>query len=144
VAADLRSWATELPRCDAEAAPVAGASPVAEGPAVGPEDGPSRDDVVASLRHWLTCRQSETVRKRAALLLEAHAGVWSSRPEPRHLPSMAEWLWIGLLTRRSERTSAQEEMMRAAARHHGARLAAAAAGVVAALAAALGLSAATR
>lgn len=62
----------------------------------------THDYLVPSLRDWLTRQQQETIRGRALLLLERRADLWSARPEKRYLPSLAEWGWLGLVTRRSQ------------------------------------------
>jgi formylglycine-generating enzyme required for sulfatase activity len=85
----------------------------------------THDYLVGSLRKWLTRKQSETMRGRAELLLDDRAAVWSARPERRYLPSLADWLRIAVLTRRSAWNDAQCRMMRAARVHHASRLAAA-------------------
>lgn len=79
----------------------------------------THDFLVPSLRDWLTRKQKETRRGRAALLLTDRAAVWNARPENRQLPSL--WLWLGLrvLTDRKAWTPPQQKMMRAAGRLHG-------------------------
>ena len=59
----------------------------------------THDYLVHSLRDWLTRKQRETRRGRAELRLAERAAIWDSKPENRHLPSVAEWMSIRTLTR---------------------------------------------
>jgi formylglycine-generating enzyme required for sulfatase activity len=81
----------------------------------------THDYLVPSLRDWLTRKQKETRRGRAQLCLVERAGLWSSKPEDRHLPTRWEWASIRLLTRRQAWTPAQQKMMRRAGWYHGIR-----------------------
>jgi formylglycine-generating enzyme required for sulfatase activity len=83
----------------------------------------THDYLVPSLREWLNRKQKETRRGRAELRLEERAAFWSARREPRHLPTLREWLRIRVLTDRGRWTGPQREMMRRAGRLHGLRLA---------------------
>ena len=82
----------------------------------------THDYLVPSLRDWLTRRQQETIPGRASLLLERRTDLWYARPEKRYLPSLAEWGWLGLVTRKSQWTESQCKMMSAATRTHLAQL----------------------
>ena len=81
----------------------------------------THDYLVHSLRDWLTRKQRETRRGRAALRLAERSSLWNSKPENRHLPSALEWANICLLTRRKDWSESQRRMMRRAARVHGLR-----------------------
>ena len=98
----------------------------------------THDYLVQPLRDWLNHKQRETRRGRAELLLAERAALWNIKPERIHLPSVREWLWIRLLTRRADWTAAQQRMMVRARRVHGVRLI----GLVAALALLAGIGAA--
>jgi formylglycine-generating enzyme required for sulfatase activity/tetratricopeptide (TPR) repeat protein len=78
----------------------------------------THDFLVPSLRRWLTRKQRETLRGRAELQLEEKAADWALRPEPRSMPSPAEWLRIRLLTDRRRWNAGQQSLMRAAARRY--------------------------
>ncbi len=78
----------------------------------------THDYLVHSLREWLTCKQKETRRGRAELLLADRAGVWNSRPENRQLPSLLQWLQIRWWTAKKNWTPQQQKMMRSATRYH--------------------------
>src|SRR5262249_27027769 len=78
----------------------------------------THDYLVPSLREWLTRKQKETRRGRAALRLNERAALWNSKPENRHLPSWWEWLNIRFLTRKHDWTPPQRRMMTRADRHH--------------------------
>lgn len=78
----------------------------------------THDFLVPSLRDWLTRKQKETNRGRAALLLADRAAVWNTRPEARQLPSLPQWVGFQLLTDRKKWTPVQRKMMRAAGRLH--------------------------
>lgn len=78
----------------------------------------THDYLVPVLRKWLTRKQGETPRGRAALLLEERAALWASRPEDRYLPSFTEWAAIILRTARSDRTGTRARMMHAATRRY--------------------------
>jgi len=82
----------------------------------------THDYLVPSLRAWLTRKQRETMRGRATLLLESRAELWNARPETRYLPSLMEWLRIGLLSKKPDRTEPQRKMMRSATRRYVAQL----------------------
>ncbi len=97
----------------------------------------THDYLVHSLRDWLTRKQRETRRGRAALRLAERSSLWNAKPENRHLPSPLEWANISLLTQRRDWTDPQRRMMARAGRFHSLRLLGLA--TVAALLAALGL-----
>ena len=81
----------------------------------------THDYLVPSLREWLTRKQQETMRGRAALRLVERTSVWSDKPQTRNLPAWWEWLSIRLLTVRANWTGAERRMMGAAFRHHSVR-----------------------
>jgi serine/threonine protein kinase len=83
----------------------------------------THDYLVPALREWLTLKQRESIRGRAELCLGERVALWTSRPEPRNLPSGTEWLRILLFTRRTNWTASQCKMMRAARGHYVRRLA---------------------
>jgi serine/threonine protein kinase/formylglycine-generating enzyme required for sulfatase activity len=97
----------------------------------------AHDYLVPSLREWLTERQRQTRRGRAALRLAEMSRWWNDRPIPRNLPGGLEWLNLLILTRSRAWTLEQQKFMRAAARHHLARGALALAAIFALLAAGL-------
>jgi serine/threonine protein kinase/formylglycine-generating enzyme required for sulfatase activity len=122
------------------------ASPVASAPGVSaPEElgaltrprSPDRyyqlthDYLVPSLRDWLTRKQRETRKGRAALRLAERAALWNAKPENRLLPSVLEWANIRLLTEKRDWTEPQRKLMRQAARTHGWRSALTLAGMIA-------------
>jgi eukaryotic-like serine/threonine-protein kinase len=77
----------------------------------------THDDLVPSLRQWLTRKQAESARGRAELRLAERSDLWGAKPEARRLPSSWEWLNILVLTKRNRWTAKQRKMMRAAARY---------------------------
>jgi serine/threonine protein kinase/formylglycine-generating enzyme required for sulfatase activity len=81
----------------------------------------THDYLVHSIREWLTRKQKETRRGRAALLLADRAAVWNARPENRQLPSLLQWAQIGWLTVRKTWTPPEKKMMSRAGRYHAAR-----------------------
>jgi serine/threonine protein kinase/formylglycine-generating enzyme required for sulfatase activity len=81
----------------------------------------THDYLVHSLRDWLTRKQRETRRGRAALRLAERLSLWNAKPENRHLPSVLEWANIRLLTKKRDWTEPQRKMMRRASRVHGLR-----------------------
>ncbi len=83
----------------------------------------THDYLVPTLRAWLTTRQRTTRRGRAELKLAERAALWNARPEPKQLPSTAEWLTIRCLTVPSTWKGAERAMMQAAGRHHFSRMA---------------------
>jgi hypothetical protein len=93
----------------------------------------THDYLVPSLRDWLTRKQKETLRGRAELRLAERTAFWQEKRESRHLPSLWEFLNIGLLTNKTKWSEPQRKMMRKAGRVHGTRCGIAAALAVAAL-----------
>jgi serine/threonine protein kinase/formylglycine-generating enzyme required for sulfatase activity len=81
----------------------------------------THDFLVPSLRDWLSRKQKETRRGRAALALADRASIWHIRPENRQLPSFPQWLNIRMLTRKENWTEPQRRMMRRASRYHAVR-----------------------
>jgi serine/threonine protein kinase/formylglycine-generating enzyme required for sulfatase activity len=92
----------------------------------------THDYLVPSLRDWLTRKQKETRRGRAQLRLAERAGLYSAKPETRHLPAWWEWLNIRLWTRGKDWTPPHRTMMRKATRYHVVRAVALAAVLLAA------------
>ncbi|HEV3262476.1 MAG TPA: SUMF1/EgtB/PvdO family nonheme iron enzyme [Gemmataceae bacterium] len=92
---------------------------------VRPEHAPSyqltHDYLVPPLRQWLTRKQKETWRGRAALTLDERAAQWGRAHDRRFLPSLPEYLAIQLGVPRGQRKPDQQALLRAAARHHGLR-----------------------
>lgn len=82
----------------------------------------THDYLVPSIREWLTRKQRETWRGRSELRLAERAGLWSSRPERKQLPSLWETLQISFGTTSSSWTPSQANMMRQAQGWHGRRL----------------------
>jgi serine/threonine protein kinase/formylglycine-generating enzyme required for sulfatase activity len=78
----------------------------------------THDYLVHSLRDWLTRKQKETWHGRAELRLAEQTALWNSKPEKRHLPSVADWARIRLLTRSQGWSPPQRKMMRRADRHY--------------------------
>jgi serine/threonine protein kinase/formylglycine-generating enzyme required for sulfatase activity len=78
----------------------------------------THDYLVPALREWLTRKQKESWRGRAALRLAERAALWNARPENRHLPAWWEWADILLLTRKRDWTPPERRMMRRAGRVH--------------------------
>ena len=83
----------------------------------------AHDYLVPTLRSWLTARQRETWRGRAALTLEERAAVWTRKPEPRNLPSLLELLQIRAGVGGGRYTENQRKMVATATRRHLRRLA---------------------
>jgi formylglycine-generating enzyme required for sulfatase activity/serine/threonine protein kinase len=81
----------------------------------------AHDYLVHSLRDWLTRKQRETRRGRAALRLAERAALWQAKPESRHLPSWWEYLTAVWLVPAKNRTAIQQTMLRKAGRVHGVR-----------------------
>jgi formylglycine-generating enzyme required for sulfatase activity len=89
----------------------------------------THDYLVHSLRDWLSRKQRETRRGRAALRLAERSSLWNDKPQYRHLPSVLEWVNITALTNRRDWSGPQRLMMKRATRVHGLRALAVAAGV---------------
>jgi formylglycine-generating enzyme required for sulfatase activity len=85
----------------------------------------THDYLVPSIREWLECTQRQTRRGRALLRLDILTELWTSRPEPRNLPSFPEWLTIRWHTRPRDWTPAARAMMGAATHRLGIHLVAA-------------------
>jgi eukaryotic-like serine/threonine-protein kinase len=81
----------------------------------------THDYLVHSLRDWLTRKQRETRRGRAALRLAERSSLWNAKPENRYLPSALESANIRLLTRKKDWTDSQRRMMKRAGRVHAVR-----------------------
>jgi hypothetical protein len=81
----------------------------------------AHDYLVPSLREWLTRKQKETRRGRAELRLADRTDLWNDKPENRRLPSLFEYLDIGLLTSSKNWTTSERAMMRKAGRVYGVR-----------------------
>jgi formylglycine-generating enzyme required for sulfatase activity len=78
----------------------------------------AHDYLVRSLRDWLTHNQMGTRRGRAERLLKDLASVWNTWPDNRVLPSLLQWLQIGLLTESEKWTPPQKNLMSKAAWYH--------------------------
>ncbi len=78
----------------------------------------THDYLVAALQSWLTSKQRSTLRGRAEIRLDERTRLWSTRPEPKQLPSVWEWARICLFSARQRWSAAQRAMMRAATKHH--------------------------
>jgi hypothetical protein len=76
----------------------------------------THDFLVPSIREWLARQARSSLTGRAQLLLQEQAELWSSRPSPRYLPSLIEWIGIWRRTSRRQWTEPQRRMMRAAGR----------------------------
>jgi eukaryotic-like serine/threonine-protein kinase len=83
----------------------------------------THDYLVPPLRQWLSRKQRETRKGRAALCLAERTALWTKKPEAKQLPSRSEWLGIRSLTRHSAWTGPQARMMKAAGIYHLSRLA---------------------
>ncbi len=83
----------------------------------------THDFLVSPLRTWLTSKQQETRRGRAELRLAERAAQWKAKPENRRVPSLWEFLSIGLLTSRRNWSETEQRMMAVAGRLHGVRTA---------------------
>ncbi|MFM9964256.1 MAG: protein kinase domain-containing protein [Planctomycetaceae bacterium] len=81
----------------------------------------AHDYLVPSIRDWLTKKQKETWRGRAALRLEERSAQWQRTHERRHLPSLLEFTSIVCGVPNRKRTAEQRRMMRTATRHHAVR-----------------------
>ena len=78
----------------------------------------AHDCLVAPVQQWTRQRRRETYRGRACLCLEERTTAWTTRRENRRLPSVIEWLGIGLLTAHRDWSSPQRSMMSAANRYY--------------------------
>ena len=78
----------------------------------------AHDYLVPSISEWLTKKQKETRRGRAELLLSERAAVWRAQPDPRHLPSVTEYLAIRSWIPKWTWTEPQRRMMRVARQRH--------------------------
>ena len=78
----------------------------------------THDYLVPSLRDWLTRKQRETWRGRAALKLAERAAAWNAQGESKQLPSLTEWLSISWLTNRKQWSESQRRMMQKAKKVH--------------------------
>jgi formylglycine-generating enzyme required for sulfatase activity len=81
----------------------------------------THDFLVPALRDWLTSKQRETQRGRAALRLSEQARAWNASPSRRQLPFWWEWINIRLFTRPHAWSESERRMMRSADRYHGVR-----------------------
>ena len=81
----------------------------------------AHDYLVPSIRAWLTKKQKETWRGRAALRLEERSAQWHRTRERRHFPSLLEFTSIVCGVASRKQTVEQQRMLRAATRHHAVR-----------------------
>ncbi len=79
----------------------------------------THDYLVPALRDWLTRKQKETRRGRAALRLAERSMQWTAKPERRNLPKTWEDLSIRLFARKKTWTGPQRRMMRQSGLVHG-------------------------
>ncbi|MEM8732836.1 MAG: protein kinase [Planctomycetota bacterium] len=85
----------------------------------------AHDYLVPAIREWQIRMQRGTAKGRAELRMSQRAEVWGARPEPRHLPTMAEWASMHAFTSKSRWNETERNMMRSAGRRHGLALVAA-------------------
>ncbi len=78
----------------------------------------THDFLVSSLREWLTRKQRETRRGRAALRLAERAQLWHAKPETRQLPSCLEWLSALMLTDAKSWSRAEKAVVRASTTYY--------------------------
>ena len=78
----------------------------------------AHDYLVPSIRAWVTKKQKETWRGRAALRLEDRSAQWQRTRERRHIPSLFEYTSIVCGVPSRTQTAEQRRMMRTATRHH--------------------------
>ena len=81
----------------------------------------THDYLVPTIRQWLTLKQNQTIRGRAALRLSQRAAFWASGPDRRHVLSLWEFLDALVLTQRSLWTAAERGLMAASVRYHSIR-----------------------
>ena len=79
----------------------------------------THDQIVRSLRNWVTNTQRETYRGRAELLLEDRESFWRVKPENRFLPSTLELCRILVFTRGRGWSEPQKTMMKRAGNVRG-------------------------
>jgi serine/threonine protein kinase/formylglycine-generating enzyme required for sulfatase activity len=79
----------------------------------------THDYLVPALGRWLTTELRRTRHGQALLRLRERAEDWNRRPEPRRLPTLAEWLAISALVGRKLWSADERRMMRAANRRIG-------------------------
>jgi serine/threonine protein kinase/formylglycine-generating enzyme required for sulfatase activity len=84
----------------------------------------AHDYLVPALRQWLTRNERSTAAGRARLVLKERAEAYTAQPEPRHLPTLAEYARIAALTPHAGRSESEQRVMQRAKWHHGKRLAA--------------------
>lgn len=76
----------------------------------------THDFLIPSIREWLQRQNCASRKGRILMLLQEQSQIWSSRPNPRFLPTFSEWLSIQWQTSRQEWTQPQRLMMQAATR----------------------------
>ncbi|MEM9364514.1 MAG: protein kinase [Planctomycetota bacterium] len=79
----------------------------------------AHDYLVPAIREWQSRMQRGTRRGQAELRLAQRAEVWGTRPEPRHLPTITEWIAIHAFTSKSRWNETESGMMGSAGRRHG-------------------------
>ena len=82
----------------------------------------AHDYLVSSIRQWQARMRQTTRRGRAEIRLAERAEVWQVRPEPRHLPSLIEWISIKVLASSRRWDDVQRRMMKQATRRYTTRL----------------------
>ncbi len=90
----------------------------------------THDYLVPAIREWLTRKQQETRRGRAALKLSELATVWNGGQENRYLPTFTEWVRMLVLTDVKRWSQTERAMMARSRRVHGTRVCVALAVVV--------------
>lgn len=78
----------------------------------------THDYLVPSIREWLGRKQRETYRGRLQLQFRERVALWQARPEPRYLPSWAEWLKYRIVLRGADKSEPERRMMSQATRRH--------------------------
>src|SRR5262249_8525687 len=71
----------------------------------------THDYLVPSLRLWLTSKQRETRRGRAALLLDEHLSAWRRERNPKYLPGINDLLYILIFKNYKERSIEHNDML---------------------------------
>jgi serine/threonine protein kinase/formylglycine-generating enzyme required for sulfatase activity len=82
----------------------------------------THDFLVPSLREWLLQKDRSTPRGRARLRLAELSAVWDAKHEPRHLPSLGEYLHLRWRTRPQDWNEADTRLMHASRTYYVARV----------------------
>jgi serine/threonine protein kinase len=78
----------------------------------------THDYLVPALRQWLTSKEKERWRGRAALSLAERAAQWGPQREVRFLPSLPVYLYLSLGVPRKKRQPLEKSLLGAASRYH--------------------------